>query len=36
MKYLGKYLESIIKTFLHEGGDLILGGIIYIFFDKFY
>lgn len=32
MKYLGRVLESLIKTFLTTGGNIILGGIVYKFF----
>lgn len=36
LKYLGKYLDTIVKIYLNEGGNLIMGGIIYFFFKKFF
>lgn len=32
LKYLGRILETMIKTFLDDGGNILLGGIIYKFF----
>ena len=32
IKYLGRILETLIKTFLPTGGNIVLGGIVYKFF----
>lgn len=36
LKYLGKLMESVTKIYLNEGGTLVLGGIIFHFFKKFF
>lgn len=36
LKYLGKLMESLVKIYLNQGGTLVLGGIVYHFFKKFF
>lgn len=36
MKYLGKMMESAVKIYLNQGGTLVMGGIIFHFFKKFF
>jgi len=36
LKYLGKLMESLVKIYLNQGGTLVMGGIVYHFFKKFF